>query len=137
MKYRIESENRTRIRIRLFTGKLSPEQAEILEYAFSAMEGVDRVTVYRETGGCALFFHCPKEEIIKRLDAFRFENVQMMAREELTRISASEMKNRKLDPALKRRLRMHILAETVFDIAMPMPLQVGYHIYQMITLKQV
>ena len=30
---------------------------------------------------------------------------------------------------------MRILVEMVADIAMPMPVQVGYHLWQMITLK--
>ena len=50
--------------------------------------------------------------------------------------SADEMKSRKLDPALKRRLRMRILAESVADTVLPMPVQIGYHIYQMITLQE-
>ena len=45
------------------------------------------------------------------------------------------MKSRKLDEQLKTKLRLRILAEMAADIAMPMPVQVGYHLWQMITLK--
>ena len=135
MKYHVEAETSHRIRIRLSTRKLTKEQAQILEYAFTGMKGVRKVTVYRATGGAALTFDCDREEIIKRLDLFRFENVEMMATEEAERISREELRERKLHPDLKRKLRLRILAETAADIVMPMPVQVGYHVWQMITLK--
>ena len=47
----------------------------------------------------------------------------------------AEMKNRKLDQQLKNKLRMRVLLETVTDLALPMPVQLGYHVWQMITLK--
>lgn len=136
MRYRIAAESAHRIRIRLCVPSLSKEQAEIIKFAFSSVDGVTKVTVYPATAGCAFEYSCEKEEITRRLDAFRFENVTMLAEEELSRISADEMKSRKLDPALKRRLRMRILAESVADTVLPMPVQIGYHIYQMITLQE-
>ncbi len=135
MKYHIEAETSHRIRIRLGSRKLTREQAKILEYAFTGMNDVTKVTVYRATGGAALEFRCDREEIIKRLDQFRFENVEMMAAEEAERISREELRVRKLHPEVKRNIRLRILAETAADIVMPMPLQVGYHVWQMITLK--
>lgn len=137
MNYQIISESNHRIRIRLSVPRLTKEQAEILKYAFADLKGVTDVVIYRATAGCAFQYAGDRKKILERLNTFRFENVKMMAEEEVTRISMSEMKNRKLDPALKRRLRARILAETVFDIAMPMPLQIGYHVYQMITLKDI
>ena len=77
-------------------------------------------------------------EIIRRLNCFNFDNVQMMAEkeEENARISAEEMKKRKLDPELKRKLRMRILGETIADTVLPLPVQLAYHAYQMVTLKE-
>ena len=137
MNYRIEaqSKRRIRVRLRLRSSKLTEEEARILEYAFSGMPGVTKVTVYRATGGCALEYDCGVGEILRRLNRFRFENVEMLAKKEEQRISMTEMKNRKLDEQLKTRLRLRILAEMAADIALPMPVQVGYHIWQMITLK--
>ena len=136
MNYRIEAQSKRRIRVRLRSSKLSEEEARILEYAFSGMPGVTKVTVYRATGGCALEYDCEAEEILRRLDRFRFENVEMLAGEEQQRISAAEMKSRKLDEKLKTKLRLRILAEMVTDMALPAPVQVGYHLWQMITLKK-
>ena len=135
MKYHIESETAHRIRVRLSSRKLTPEQAQILEYAFKGIAGVKKVTVYRATGGCALTFDCDRKEILRRLDSFRFENVEMLATKEAERISREEMRARKLEPELKRKLRLRILAETAADIVMPMPVQIGYHVWQMVTLR--
>ena len=135
MKYHIESETAHRIRVRLSSRKLTTEQAQILEYAFKGIAGVKKVTVYRATGGCALTFDCDRKEILRRLDSFRFENVEMLATKEAERISREEMRARKLEPELKRKLRMRILAETAADIVMPMPVQIGYHVWQMVTLR--
>ena len=96
MKYHIESETAHRIRVRLSSRKLTPEQAQILEYAFKGIAGVKKVTVYRATGGCALTFDCDRKEILRRLDSFRFENVEMLATKEAERISREEMRARKL-----------------------------------------
>lgn len=135
MNYHIEAQSKRRIRVRLRSSKFTEEEARILEYAFSGMPGVTKVTVYRATGGCALEYDCEVGEIRRKFDQFRFENVEMLAKEEEQRISVSEMKSRKLDEQLKTKLRLRILAEMAADIAMPMPVQVGYHLWQMITLK--
>ena len=135
MNYRIEAQSKRRIRVRLRSSKLTEEEARILEYAFSCIPGVTKVTVYRPTGGCAMEYNCGVEDILKKLDRFRFENVDMLAKKEEQRISMAEMKDRKLDEQLKTKLRLRILAEMAADIVLPMPVQVGYHLWQMITLK--
>ena len=97
MNYHIEAMSKRRIRIRMKRARLTEEEARILEYAFAGMPGVTKVTLYRATGGCALEYECEAEEILKKLDHFRFENVELLVEEEKQRISASEMKSRKLD----------------------------------------
>ena len=135
MKYQIKDHSKKRIRIHFRNEKLSREEAEILSYAFSSIPGVKKVTIYRATGGCALEYDCRPEDILDRLNRFRFENVDRFARIKEERISADEMKNRKLDQQLKNRLRLRILVETVADLALPMPVQLAYHVWQMITLR--
>ena len=139
MDYHIEAETKHRIRIRIGIRKLTQEQANILRYTFSHAPGVTDVTIYRATGGCAITYNGDREEIIRRLNAFNYDNVQMMAEKkdiENARISSEEMKNRKLDPELKRKLRLRILGEAVADAVLPLPVQLAYHAYQMVTLKQ-
>ena len=134
MNYHIEAETKHRIRIRIGTRKLSEE----LKFAFSHAPGVSEVTVYKASAGCAITYTGDRSEIIRRLNSFNFDNVQMMAEkeEENARISAEEMRKRKLDPELKRKLRMRILGETIADTVLPLPVQLAYHAYQMVTLKE-
>ena len=139
MRYHIEAETRHRIRIRIGIRKLTDEQAQILQYAFSRAPGVTGVTIYKATGGCAITYNCDRSEIVRRLNTFNYDNVQMMAEkkdEENARISAEEMRKRKLDPELKRKLRKRILSEAIADTVLPLPVQLAYHAYQMITLKE-
>ena len=139
MDYRIEAETKHRIRIRIGIRKLSEEQAKILKYAFSHAPGVSEVTVYKASAGCAIAYTGDRNEIIRRLNSFNLNNVQMMAEkkdEENARISAEEMRKRKLDPELKRKLRIRILGETIADTVLPLPVQLAYHAYQMVTLKE-
>ena len=67
MKYRIEAQSKRRIRVRLRSFGLTEEEARILDYAFSGMPGVTKVTVYRATGNCALEFDCGIDEIEERM----------------------------------------------------------------------
>ena len=140
MDYRIEAETDHRIRIRIGTRKLTEEQSKILKYAISNAPCVTGVTIYKATAGCAITFTGDRREIIRRLNSFNLNNVQMMAEKkdkENAMISAEEMRKRKLDPELKRKLRMRILGETIADAILPLPVQLAYHAYQMVTLKKI
>lgn len=136
MQYRILHESDHRIRFRIYMTPISAQEAEVLQFAFSNIKGVKKVTVYQATGGCALEYSCSRDYLLERLNAFRMENVELLAKTTQPSITAVEMRDRKLDPALKRKLRMRILAETAADILLPVPLQLGYHAWQMITLRE-
>ena len=91
MKYRVEHETTHRIRFRLFTKSISREQAQILKYAFSSMQGVRSVTVYRKTADCAIEHDGVRDAILEKLDAFEYENVRVLAEKMRTSITADEM----------------------------------------------
>ena len=125
------------MRIRLYTGRISDYQEEILQFAFNAIKGVRKVTVYHATGNIALEYTGNRDLILEKLKNFDYDNVTMMAEKLEEGIGMDEMMRRKLDPELKRRLRLRIVGETVADMILPLPLQLGYHAYQLITLKDV
>ena len=114
------------------------KQRQNIESVSGHAPGVSEVTVYKASAGCAIAYTGDRSEIIRRLNSFNFDNVQMMAEkeEENARISAEEMRKRKLDPELKRKLRIRILGETIADTVLPLPVQLAYHAYQMVTLKE-
>lgn len=51
-------------------------------------------------------------------------------------VSREELKVRKMDPMLKNKLRKRIILEAGADMLLPMPVQIAYHIYQLVTLKE-
>lgn len=125
------------MRIRLYTGRISDYQEEVLRFAFETIQDVTKVSVYHATGNIALEYKGDRDIILSKLRAFDYDNVTMMAEKLEKGIGMDEMMRRKLDPRLKRQLRMRILVESVADIVLPMPLQLGYHAYQLVTLKDV
>ncbi|MBQ9611480.1 MAG: hypothetical protein IJV14_02680 [Lachnospiraceae bacterium] len=138
MKYRIEHESNHRIRIRIFE-RMTPSMEEVLEYALTSIDGVKEVSIYPATDGIAIRYVKNRDRILAKLDRLRFDNVVMMSRqiEKSTKINAAEIRERTLDPALKRKLRMRIVAEALADAVLPLPVQTAYHVYQLVTLKDI
>ena len=50
-------------------------------------------------------------------------------------IGKEELARRKLSPELKRKLRCKVIAEAAADMLLPAPVQLGFHVYQLVTLK--
>ena len=135
MEYIIMHETSKYMRLRLRKGRITASQAEILRYVLEGQQGVSGIRIYPASG--SISFSCEKEhgKILYKLKRLQFHNVEMFARELDTRISTEELSRRKLSPEVKNRLRRKVLIETVADLLMPVPLQVGYHAYQLITLR--
>ncbi|MBQ9063375.1 MAG: hypothetical protein IJ121_11235 [Eubacterium sp.] len=135
MRYSIQFETDSYMRIRLACGKISDAEEEILEFAISQMKPVKHVKFHPATGGIAITYEKDRDLILEKLSALQYQNVEMFAGKLEKRIDLEEVERRKLSPALKRKMRRRMLLETVADIALPMPVQVGYHVYQLVTLK--
>lgn len=135
MIFRIEHETTKSIRIRSVLGAFSQSEAEVLSKILSEIRGVTSVQLFRATGGIRLEYDGQRDYILEKISGLDYRNVTFFARTLDSSISTEEIHERKLSPELKRRLRIRILAETAADIMMPVPVQIGYHLYQMITLK--
>lgn len=136
MRYTVEHANAHRLRIRLSRAPLGAEEQQILEYALGQIRGVERVTIYPATGGVVLEFPGGDMDLVRRkLDAFAYENVQYFARQSRQEITPDELHQRKLDAELKTKLRVRILLEAAADMVLPAPVSLGYHAWQLITLK--
>jgi copper chaperone CopZ len=140
MKFTIKNELENRIRIRLKDGKLDYVKDQRLSYAIGKIKGVKEVRVYRRTGGVAIGFDSavlPKEKLITALEKIMLKKIWVPENEfvDESHISLEEIKERRLTPEAKRRIREKIALETAADILLPLPLQVGYHFFQLITLK--
>lgn len=136
MRYTIVSETRNRMRIRVPKGRITKNEAEVLEYAIGAVKCVTGVRIFNATGGIEIKYQDDRDLLIFKLDSLQYKNVTMFAKEMSTKISADELKERKLTPELKRKLRTRIVLECAADVFLPMPVQVAYHVYQYVTLKE-
>lgn len=136
MDFIIMHETSKYMRLRVRSGHLTSSEAEILKYVLENRRGVSHVKIYPASGGIAFSYEQgDREQIMQRLSALQFRNVKMFARELDGTINQEEIKRRKLSPEVKARLRRKMVVEAVADILMPMPVQVGYHVYQLVTLR--
>ena len=135
MKFVIQHQTSSYMRLRLNGGRFTRTEAEVLEYALSNLKGVSGVRLYPASGGIALSYKGDREVILKKLRNLQFHNVKMFAEEIEESISTEELSRRKLSPELKRKLRCKVIAEAAADMLLPAPVQLGYHMYQLVTLK--
>ena len=98
MKFVIEHQTSSYMRLRLCCGRFTKAEAEVLDYALSNLKGVSGVRLYPASG-------------------------------------SEELSRRKLSPELKRKLRCKVIAEAAADMLLPAPVQLGFHVYQLVTLK--
>ena len=135
MKFVIQHQTSSYMRLRLNGGRFTRTEAEVLEYALSNLKGVSGVRLYPASGGIAFSYKGDREVILKKLRNLHFHNVKMFAEEIEESISTEELSRRKLSPELKRKLRCKVIAEAAADMLLPAPIQLGYHMYQLVTLK--
>lgn len=137
MHIRIEHETKSRIRVSSADGPFSDLDEERIHYVLDQIEGTDEVEVYNATGSIAIWFHSDRDQILKTLRSLDLKSVNVPADYIDTHdvVRMKELQRRHLGPKVKAKMRGKIVAEMVFDIVAPMPVQVGYHIYQLITLR--
>ena len=135
MQFAIQHQTRSYMRLRLLRGRFTDAEAEVLEYALSNLKNVSGVKLYPASGGIAFSYKGDKELILKKLRSLQFQNVKLFAEELEESIDSAELARRKLSPALKRKLRCKVIVEAAADMLLPTPVQLGYHMYQLVTLK--
>lgn len=135
MYFTIQNETKGRLRIRVIRGMIGDSEAEVLRYVLTSNPAVRRVDIFPATGGIAIAYSGERDALVEKLRNLQYGNVTRFARQLDTQISAEEIRTRKLTPELKRRLRARVLLECAADVFLPMPVQIGYHVYQLITLK--
>lgn len=135
MKFVIQHQTASYMRLHLCRGRFTEAEAEVLEYALSHLKGVSRIKLYPASGGIAFSYKGDKDIILRKLCNLQFQNVKMFAEGLEENIGTEELARRKLSPALKRKLRCKVIAEAAADMLLPAPVQLGYHVYQLVTLK--
>jgi hypothetical protein len=132
MQFSIQYETEGYLRIRLNSGKFSEADEEILHYAFEDFDSIDRIRVFKSTGGLALHFHQDiRSKLIQHLNHLDLNDVQIPGNP----ITLKEIQSRKISPAVKRKIRKGMILEMCSDLVLPTPLQAAYHLYKIATLK--
>ncbi|MBO5572472.1 MAG: heavy metal translocating P-type ATPase [Ruminococcus sp.] len=72
MKCTILHESKGRIRVHLCQPRMTLHQADIAEYALSAVKGVSRVKVFERTCDAVITYVCPREDVIHGLSNLSF-----------------------------------------------------------------
>ena len=160
MKFTVEHETSSSMRIRMAGDKPSKRTGDAICAILSRTAGIHKVRIYPATKGLMIRHSLSRDALIGILEELdpetireakqelkeeRQELLQRLQRiqdphllEEALRnhkVDAKELSTRKLDPALKRKMRMRILAEAGADLLLPAPVQIVYHAWQLVTLK--
>ncbi|MGI6001176.1 heavy metal translocating P-type ATPase [Lachnoclostridium sp. An131] len=77
MKFVIRHEIEGRIRVQAVQREMTFEQADILQYYLCSQENVISAKVQRRTSGVAVCYRGPREEVIRLLKAFHYEDVKV------------------------------------------------------------
>ncbi|MBQ7535820.1 MAG: hypothetical protein IJT43_09425 [Stomatobaculum sp.] len=160
MKFTVEHETSSSMRIRLKGDKPSKRTGEAIHAILSRTAGIKNVRIYPATKGIFVRHSLDRETLIgilKELDPETIQEVKQELKEERHelierlqriqdpqvleealqnhRVDVKELQTRKLDPELKRRMRIRIFVEAGADLLLPAPVQVVYHAWQLVTLK--
>lgn len=108
MKCRIVHASRGRLRVRMAQSRMTLEQADILEYALRAADGVKDVKVYDRTCDVVVFYSGKQEDIISFLAGFSYENSLALVPDHTGRALSREFED-KLSSAIMRRVLSKLL----------------------------
>lgn len=142
MRYIIKHEASKRLRIHItdMGNVIDDLYQEGLEYVLKRLPGVTKVSVFRNRADLAVTFrnHEFKEEFKAVLNGLDPEEIEKKGKERIEQMEVSydEVKKRKLTPELKRKMRAKIALEAIADAFLPKPVQLAYHAYQFISLKE-
>ncbi|MCR5100423.1 MAG: heavy metal translocating P-type ATPase [Butyrivibrio sp.] len=116
MKIIIKHEIPGRIRFSMPEKRYSFRQADILEYYLLSIPGVNKVTVYERSADAVVCYNGDREELLKRILKFSFEDEQITA-------LAPEQTGRELMATYKEKLIMKVVYRYGIRYFMPMPIR--------------
>ena len=140
MHYTNEHESSHSLRVRLDMKKIDPVLADILRCDLQTLPEVQKVIAYPSTAGLTIRFSGDKKPALEKLsklsqDDLVFVKGLMETPGEETYFDMEELKRRRIDPVLKKKMRKRILAEAAADVILPAPVQIAYHAYQLYRLE--
>ncbi|MCR5109492.1 MAG: heavy metal translocating P-type ATPase [Ruminococcus sp.] len=114
MKCKIMHESKGRMRVRFCMKRMTMKQADTAEYSLSAIVGVTRVQVFERTCDIIIAYTCPREEIIRRLSTFAFDDVENLV---------PERTGRELNKQYEEKLVSVVIRRLVNKLIVPLPVR--------------
>lgn len=115
MKCKILHESKGRLRVHMFCGKMSLDNADVLEYYLRSVNGVTDAAVYDRTCDAVIVF-TDRKAVLKALAAFAFEKARKM---ELV----PDHTSRKLNREFEDKLVMTVVARFISKTFIPAPIR--------------
>ena len=116
MKCKILHETKGRMRVRFFVKQMTLRQADIAEYALSAVAGVTRVQVFDRTCDVIIAYSCDREKIIYQLSRFSFDDEKNTA-------LVPEQTGRELNRQYEEKLASIVCRRMVNHFIIPFPIR--------------
>ncbi len=117
MKCRILHESKTRIRIRVLRYRMTLQQADKLEFYLKSLPNVDKATVNERTMDATILFSSGRDEIVRALSEFDFEETQVAVPDHSGRELAREYEDKVFFLIVRRLITKYVL---------PSPLSMAY-----------
>ena len=116
MKCKIMHESKGRMRVRFCIKRMTVRQADIAEYALSAVTGVTRVQVFDRTCDAVIAYTCDRDKIVRKLSCFSFgdeKNISLVP----------EQTGRKLNKQYEEKLAAVVIRRCINKLLLPQPIR--------------
>ena len=121
MKFRIEHEARSMLRLRAIQSRMTMEQADLLDESIRRLPGVEAVTVHERTCGVIIRYTGSRAVLIHALALFSYEK----ARQDIQLLSHS---SRALNREYKEKIVFHIIRRYLKRLYLPAPIRHIIHV---------
>lgn len=121
MKFRIEHEARSMLRLRAIQPRMTMEQADLLDEFIRRLPGVEAVTVHERTCGVIIRYTGNRAGLIHALSLFSYEK----ARQDIQLLSHS---SRALNREYKEKIVFHIIRRYLKRLYLPAPIRHIIHV---------
>ncbi len=116
MKCKILHETKGRMRVRFCIKRMTVKQADIAEYALSAVVGVTRVQVFDRTCDVVITYTCDRDKIVQKLSCFSFSD-------EKNTSLVPEQTGRKLNKQYEEKLAAVVIRRCINKLILPRPIR--------------
>ncbi len=74
MRFQIKHDMRGRLRIHVIKSRMTCEEADMLQYYLTQIEGVEQAKVYERTGDASVVYTTDRQVLLEKLQQFRFDS---------------------------------------------------------------